>query len=142
MTDLRTIEELRSSRPLDDAKAPEWRRYADALEAELAASGQQDTGLTLWGIRVVADPDMPEGRYELRKDGHTYVTGRLSKPFHDDPDSADMRVLQTLLRAINKMRLAYYMEPTELVVHRDAKNPAGHPKVAETNEPKETSDGR
>jgi hypothetical protein len=47
-------------RPLADAKAPEWRRYADHLEA-LLAEKERDPGVSLWGIPIIEDSNMPEG---------------------------------------------------------------------------------
>ena len=112
-------------RPLADAKVPEWRRYADHLEAQLADRAH-DPSTSLWGIPIIEDARMPAGQAELRWKGETVarVVGlnffgieRLPKDFQDEailrraaPDA------DQIFRAYHKARLDY-LNPDEICIH-------------------------
>ena len=109
--DAAKVAAVRAQRPLADAKVPTWRAYADELEAlldELAPSG---TGLSLWGIPIVSDPLMPEGRFELRLRGDAVYVGILPGRKLDE---SNMKALRLLMDGINEVRRETFHQPTEV----------------------------
>lgn len=105
-------------RPLTSDNAVIWRKYAEALEAELKQYRPQDTGITIYGIPMCTDESVPDGEVQLRYRGTTVFTiiGLHDFMGHISDLSYANSVVDKVYKGLNRVRSVLMREPDQICV--------------------------